>query len=364
VIRLLSKALVGFTIEFDNEFEHQMPNRTASKKPTVVPRGSPWLTSQVMWSNVMQYVPDAGITVADLRNVARSNRLLLGGLERWRYVTIDPTSSTSGSQKPLRPDAVVAPTDGGRKAQKIWGPLGRNIEQRWRERFGASNVEKLRDSLTALIAESGSNLPEYLPIVFPTQTGKAEVPPSGDFREFDPATRDISALLSKVLHAFTLEFEKDFRISMTVGANTLRVLNPHGVRVKDLPALTGVSKEGNAMCTGLFERSGIAVVEPDPNAQRWKVIKLTDKGIRAQAGFERQYTATVDEWKDRFDVEAIEALRNNLLRIVGEDKTSEESVFLGGLKPYPDNWRASIRRPATLPHYPMVLHRGGYPDGS
>jgi hypothetical protein len=28
-------------------------------------------------------------------------------------------------------------------------------------------------------------------------------------------------------------------------------------------------------------------------------------------------------------------------------------------------WRAGVRqRRATLPHYPMVLHRGGYPDGS
>jgi Leucine carboxyl methyltransferase len=39
-------------------------------------------------------------------------------------------------------------------------------------------------------------------------------------------------------------------------------------------------------------------------------------------------------------------------------------VLFGGLEPYPDNWRASVRRPATLPHFPMVLHRGGYPDGS
>jgi hypothetical protein len=32
--------------------------------------------------------------------------------------------------------------------------------------------------------------------------------------------------------------------------------------------------------------------------------------------------------------------------------------------PYPENWRDSVRPPITLPHYPMVLHRGGYPDGS
>jgi len=36
----------------------------------------------------------------------------------------------------------------------------------------------------------------------------------------------------------------------------------------------------------------------------------------------------------------------------------------GGLEPYPDNWRALVRRPDVLPHFPVVLHRGGYPDGS
>jgi hypothetical protein len=46
-----------------------------------------------------------------------------------------------------------------------------------------------------------------------------------------------------------------------------------------------------------------------------------------------------------------------------------------GLRPYPDGWRARgpylrqttavLNDPAAaLPHYPMVLHRGGWPDGS
>jgi hypothetical protein len=38
--------------------------------------------------------------------------------------------------------------------------------------------------------------------------------------------------------------------------------------------------------------------------------------------------------------------------------------LMRGLEPYPDNWRADVRPPRTLPHYPMVLHRGGFPDGS
>ena len=40
------------------------------------------------------------------------------------------------------------------------------------------------------------------------------------------------------------------------------------------------------------------------------------------------------------------------------------SPLMRGLEPYPDNWRADVRPPQALPHYPMVLHRGGFPDGS
>ena len=42
----------------------------------------------------------------------------------------------------------------------------------------------------------------------------------------------------------------------------------------------------------------------------------------------------------------------------------EPAPLFGGLEPYPGNWRAAVSPAVILPHYPMVLHRGGYPDGS
>ena len=60
-------------------------------------------------------------------------------------------------------------------------------------------------------------------------------------------------------------------------------------------------------------------------------------------------------WRARFGDELGAALD----AIVGD-----ESLLREGMRPYPDGWRASVRAPAMLPHYPMVLHRGGYPDGS
>jgi hypothetical protein len=44
--------------------------------------------------------------------------------------------------------------------------------------------------------------------------------------------------------------------------------------------------------------------------------------------------------------------------------TGDHARLAAGLEPPPGGWRAPLRSPATLPHYPMVPHRGGFPDGS
>jgi len=64
---LLSHALVAFTIEFDNEFEHQMPHRTTNHGSSAGMRHAPWLVSMVMWSNFMQFVGEEGTTVRELQ---------------------------------------------------------------------------------------------------------------------------------------------------------------------------------------------------------------------------------------------------------------------------------------------------------
>jgi hypothetical protein len=99
-------------------------------------------------------------------------------------------------------------------------------------------------------------LPRYLPVVYPTKNGKTEIPvrrPPAPQRE-GAADLDLSALLAQVLLAFTIDFEQASRISLAISANTLRVLTPSGVRVADLPRLTGVSKEANHMAVGFLAR--------------------------------------------------------------------------------------------------------------
>lgn len=80
---LLSHALVAHTIELDNEAEHLLPHRTSRADDPEARQDAPWLVSYVLWSNVLQFVDGVGVTVAELRERARTDRLLLGGLRRW-----------------------------------------------------------------------------------------------------------------------------------------------------------------------------------------------------------------------------------------------------------------------------------------
>ena len=170
---------------------------------------------------------------------------------------------------------------------------------------------------------------------------------------------DLSVLLSQVLLQFTIDFEGESRISLPISANTLRVLGAAGIRVRDLPALTGVSKEANSMAVGFLERHGCVVLEPDPSGARGKVIRLTGKGQRAQDKYRGLLRVAEERWERQFGSDVLARLRASLEQVLGDS-----ALLRQGMRPYPDGWRASVRTAATLPHYPMVLHRGGYPDGS
>jgi len=197
---LLSQSLVAFTIEFDNESEHQLAHRTSLSTSAGDRAAGPWLTSQVMWSNVMRYVGDEGVRIADLHEMVRTTRDSLSGLQRWGYVIVEPGVSQSAT-RPRRSDLVVRPTAAGRRARAVWEPLGRVVEQRWSERFGSRTIDDLRSALLRIVDQLEMELPDYLPIVYPTQNGKAEVPSRTKSRISVQTGRtsesDLSGLLSK-----------------------------------------------------------------------------------------------------------------------------------------------------------------------
>ncbi len=334
---LLSKTLVAFTIEFDNEFEHRAPHRTTR-------HGSgqgPWLASMAMWSTCMRYVDEKGVTVGELEKLVRT-KTNLSGMERWRYIDVE---RRKGSQSQW----LIRSTAKGLAAREVWRPLFGEIETRWEERFGKDEIGQLRDSLGAMVSQMDAGLPDCLPILGYGLFSKVMAG-----REAGAATvLHLAALLSRVLLAFAIEFESESRLSLAICANVVRVLDERGVRVRDIPLLSGVSKEAISMAMGVLQKSGDAVVEQDPAASRGKLVRLTPKGRTAQEAYRQLLSSIEGRWGAHFGGDAIRGLRELL-----------QPLAVEAAAPYPDGWRAAVRKPDTLPHYPMVLHRGGFPDGS
>ena len=358
---LLSQALVALTVELDNEAEHRLPHRTTTYGAADQGDGA-WLVSLVMFENCLRFVTDQPITVAELETLARTGTNL-DGMRRWGHITIDGTARKIHKGRP-GPNAVLRATARGLHARGTWLPLPALVEQRWRERVGAAPIGQLRRSLESVAARLDPGLPDCLPILGHDLFSRGpdpSVPPRPEAR--DVATLPLSALLSRVLLAFALEYEAESDLSLAVGANLLRVLRAEGTRLRDLPILTGLSKEAVAWAMGVLLRARLAVEEPDPAASRGKIARLTSAGLGAQRLYFELLGAIEDRWLRRFGSDTIGALLQPLAALAVGAGGRPPPLFQA-LEPYPDNWRASVRPPRTLPHYPMVLHRGGYPDGS
>jgi hypothetical protein len=345
---LLSAAFVAFTVELDNEFEHRMPEQSTTRKARGETQRGLYLVSVAMWANCLRYVSEDGVTVAEVARLARTTTNL-DGMRRWGYVTLDGAGRGGGARR-SRPDSILRLTAAGRRAREVWAPLPAEIEARWETRFGSGAVDHLRGALSS-VGETFPGLPDTLPILR-----------YGLFCEIDDTAgrsageSSLGAQLSRPLLAFALGYERGVKLSLAVMLNVVRVLDGDGVRVTDLPGLSGVSPEAIAMALKLL--ANLKCVEMWSSDRR-RMVRLTDRGLNARRHGLRRVRDREAAWQERFGDE----LRTALAPLVGDGTLSGSPLF-AGLEPYPDGWRADVRPPARLPWFPMVLHRGGWPDGS
>lgn len=356
---LLSFALVAFTIETDNAAESQTPHTTTRQGKSTAVYG-PWLTSMVMWLNCLKHLPGDGITVRELQHRART-ATNLNGMMRWGYIFMAPAPMDTRARPPIA-DWVVKPTAAGNVAKQVWEPLLAAIERRWEKRFGWEEIEELRTALRAIAVELPPTLPDCMPILGFGLSMNRKPGKRSEAEDTEPIEElSLPELLARVLVAFALEFEEASKLSLALCADVLRVVNEKGVRVRDLPALSGVSKEAIAMALGFMKKRGLCVEEQE-GAGMARVVKLTAKGRVAQVAYEHLGSEVEARWEHRFS-DRMSRLRKALEKLLG-DSGRDQTELLKGIEPQKGCWRAEAPRPKTLPWFPMVLHRGGYPDGS
>jgi hypothetical protein len=336
---LVSWVWVAHTIEVDNHFEGATSERV----------GRHFRISLPMWTNALRLVDDEGISVGELSRRARAN-CNIGGLERWGWISVGesggPRRDGYGSRRGVQADTVVRPTRAGAYARRVWPRVLSGVEERWRNRFGREVIDELREALV----DVARPMPWSPPEVAPSNGFFTNVVHGDDVLDDD---RPLIALAGQVLTGLTLDHEQEAEVSLPLGANVLRVIGSDLVHIRELPALCGVSKEAISMAVGYLQRGGFAV----PRSER--AIQLDPDGLDALDGYLHR-AARIDDKRLRGALSAIVAQKDAL----SAGLVPPEGCWRGQ-KPYLAQTQRLLADPLkALPWHPMVLHRGGWPDGS
>ncbi len=341
---LLSHALVAMTIGLDNELEKRMGHTTALGRRRGLPAEGPWLVSWSSWANLLRFIPPQGIPLEDLRRCPGVSERHLGGRNpgviRWGYVTL------SGG--------VVRPTNSFREASEtIFPHLPDIVETKWAEHLGAGAVDRLREALGDLLSRVDLELPHYLPQVDNLMWARW-----GSLAPRQEAIGDLKLVdrLAQALLLYTLEHESASEVPLTMAANLVRVIDDEGTPKADLVRRSGISKEAMAFLTGWRQRPRLSV-------ESARTLTLTDAGRSAKTDYDTLARAVEQSWATQFGGDVTGRLRSALEQVV-VDARLDRSPLTQLVKAPEGCWRSWVKAVDTLPHFPMILHRGGYPDGS
>ena len=333
LLMLVSWAWIAFVIEVDNAVEAGAAGNVGRVLRISLP----------MWANGLRLISEDGIGVDELSLQAGAS-CNVPGLERWGWITVGESPGARragyGSKRGVHPGTVLRPTRAGVFARALWPETIAAVEARWKSRFGAPTVAALRTALAPFDRDLPWAPPEvHSPEGFRTRASTVDAAP------------DVPLVVSlgRTLTGLTLEHEREATVAAPLAANVLRVAG----RLGDMPRRAGISKEAVAMTANYLDRHGFAERHSD------RTLALTGAGRAALD----DYTTRVA----RCDDETLRAALTALLE--------QRDALSAGFVPPPGCWRgekpylAQTERlisdsTAALPRHPMVLHRGGWPDGS
>jgi hypothetical protein len=357
---MLAWAWLAFTIEADTAFEARMAE---------LPDRARFRISYAMWAHCLRFVDENGLTFAELRarsgQAPATTRSMVGGLERWGWLTVGTDEKRRegyGSGRGLRNDTVVRANGAGIAAGRLWPAVLTEVHVRWHARFGAERVNELERALGAVRLDTDNALPWAPPVIGPQDGFKTGWDRNGgSSMGNDPP---LTAQLAQLLVAGTLDYESEDRVSLPIGADVLRVISVDGVPARDLPHLSGVSKEAITMALALLDRPALVTMNAG------KSVGLTADG-RVERDRHPSRIAEVEAgWRDARGDAAVSAMRDALCGVLNHREAlsacfSTPAGCWRGEKPYVEQTRRLLDDPTgALPWHPMVLHRGGWPDGS
>jgi len=137
------------------------------------------------------------------------------------------------------------------------------------------------------------------------------------------AQEPTARLMIRALRGFEEELQRrlyadGFQDVSVAQTNVLRHLNPEGMRLSELAADAGITKQGGSQAVKLLAARGLVAVESDESDRRAKRVVYTERGRALIACALAHIVVLEQEWSDRLGQDRFEALRSALVDLTDQ----------------------------------------------
>lgn len=295
-----------------------------------------------VWANALRGIDAEGTELRQLgRRAVISKRVaevVVSRLEKRGRISVETTTIPGRRGKAK----IVHMTREGATARSAAARLVDTVHADWRQRFGNDGIVRLRDALSSVVERLPVELPHYV-------TGYGAGDPSvtgGDYVLEDPgppripahgqdwpvvirepgsvaADLPLPALLSQILAAFAIDYERERLGHLQTVSNFLRFVGDEGVTLERAERLGGVSGNGKT----LHERHLDVVVEPGRPRDKDRRVHLTPKSRQMRDAYPHLVREIEQKWFEEYG-DAVAAMRSAL--------TAMNEQFDNDLPDYPD----------------------------
>ena len=295
-----------------------------------------------VWANVLRAIDAEGTDQRQLgRRAVISKRVaevVVSRLEKRGRVSVEAQAIPSRRGKAR----IVRLTPDGRAARNAAAGLVDTVQEDWRQRFGNDGIVRLREAMSSVVDRLAIELPHYVtgygagdPSVTGgdyvlEEPGPPRIPAHGQdwpvvLREPGSVAADLPlpALLSQVLAAFAIDYERERLGHLQAVSNFLRFVGDDGVTLERAQALGGVSGNGKT----LHERHLDVVVEPGRARDKDRRVYLTPKSRRMRDAYPYLVAEIEQKWCEEYG-DAVPAMRSALVAM--------NEQFDDDLPDYPD----------------------------
>ncbi|MCY4011623.1 MAG: hypothetical protein OXG82_02790 [Gammaproteobacteria bacterium] len=275
------------------------------------------------WANVLRVIDPEGTDQQDIVRRAvvakRIARIAVQRLERRGQLVVE-ARAVPGRRGKAR---TVLLTDQGAAARARAEALVETLQHDWRQRFGDGAIDRLRDALAGVVDRLPIELPHHVtgygegdPSVtggdyHAEQPGPPRIPAHGQewpvvLREpgSDARALPLPALLSQVLAAFAIDYDRERLGGLNRTSNFLRFVGDDGMALEQAQTLGRVSGNGKT----LHERHLDVVVEPGRPRDMTRRVYPTPKSRRARDAYPHLVTEIEEGWAGTYG-EGVAALR-------------------------------------------------------